>query len=59
MDIADTAVSPAAGIVDQAGRIELLHPLRKARRVHLAPAFIEDDPHHDRGMVEMSGDEGL
>ncbi len=54
-DVADSLVGPAAGVVDEAGRIVLLGPSGDALGVVLTPALVERHPHHDRGM----GDQGV
>ena len=58
-DVADPLVGPAAGVVDQAGRVVRLRPGGDALGVVLAPALVERHPHHDRGMGDQGVHDGL
>ena len=54
--VAGQLVGPAAGVADQARRIELFDMGGEPLGVELAPAFVEHHPEDDRRMISPSGD---
>src|SRR5206468_11963138 len=59
VDIANAPIGPTAGVIHEAGRVELSYQLHDARRVPLSPAFVVGHPHHATRMIATAFDEGL
>ncbi len=59
VDVTCAAVTPAACIVDQAGRVVLFDPVCDAFGIVLSPALIEWDPHNDRRVIVKGIDDIL
>src|SRR5260221_11108614 len=58
-NVAGAEIIPATGVVDQTGWIPGLEEIRDSNGIILTPTFIENDPHHDAGMIAMSVYHGL
>src|SRR5258707_13067899 len=58
-NVAGAEIIPATGVVDQTGWIPGLEEIRDSNGIILTPTFIENDPHHDAGMIAVSVYHGL
>src|SRR5258708_12599888 len=58
-NVAGAEIIPATGVVDQTGWIPGLEEIRDSNGIILPPTFIENDPHHDAGMIAVSVYHGL
>src|SRR3984893_8036865 len=58
-NVAGAEIMRATGVVDQTGWIPGLEQIGDSNGVILTPTLIENDPHHDAGMIVVSVYHGL